>query len=206
MQKSKGFIFDKVGEAFNDFYSNHIPFELTGAQKRVLKEIRKDFSTGHHMNRLLQGDVGSGKTLVALLSMLLAVGNDFQAAIIAPTAILATQHYESIKEMLEPLSIEVELLIGSVKKKDRKPIHEGLIDGRIKISGRYTCSFGGCRPVQELRAWSLLMSNIVLALLSELRMWREECDSSARFDHDGNAYSENFGDDLLWGSRCFRDR
>ena len=133
MQKSKGFIFDKVGEAFNDFYNNHIPFELTGAQKRVLKEIRKDFSTGHHMNRLLQGDVGSGKTLVALLSMLLAVGNDFQAAIIAPTAILATQHYESIKEMLEPLGIEVELLIGSVKKKDRKPIHEGLIDGRIKI-------------------------------------------------------------------------
>ncbi len=133
MQKSKGFIFDKVGEAFNDFYNNHIPFELTGAQKRVLKEIRKDFSTGHHMNRLLQGDVGSGKTLVALLSMLLAVGNDFQAAIIAPTAILATQHYESIKEMLEPLNIEVELLIGSVKKKDRKPIHEGLIDGRIKI-------------------------------------------------------------------------
>lgn len=133
LQKSKGFIFDKVGEAFNDFYNNHIPFELTGAQKRVLKEIRKDFSTGHHMNRLLQGDVGSGKTLVALLSMLLAVGNDFQAAIIAPTAILATQHYESMKEMLEPLNIEVELLIGSVKKKDRKPIHEGLIDGRIKI-------------------------------------------------------------------------
>ncbi len=133
MQKSKGFIFDKVGDDFTDFYENHIPFELTGAQKRVLKEIRKDFATGHHMNRLLQGDVGSGKTLVALLSILLAIGNDFQAALIAPTEILATQHFESISEMLEGMNIKVELLTGSVKKKARIPIHEDLLSGETKI-------------------------------------------------------------------------
>ncbi|HIP33021.1 MAG TPA: ATP-dependent DNA helicase RecG [Crocinitomicaceae bacterium] len=133
LQKSKGFIFDKVGDAFTDFYEHHIPFELTGAQKRVLKEIRKDFATGHHMNRLLQGDVGSGKTLVALLSILLAIGNDYQAALIAPTEILATQHFESISEMLKGMNIKVELLTGSVKKKARIPIHEGLLSGEIKI-------------------------------------------------------------------------
>jgi ATP-dependent DNA helicase RecG len=133
MEKSKGYLMENVGDAFNEFYKKHIPFELTGAQKRVLKEIRIDMNTGHHMNRLLQGDVGSGKTLVALLSMLIAVGNDFQAAIIAPTEILAIQHYESIREMLEPMGIEVALLTGSVKKKDRKPLHEQLLSGEIKI-------------------------------------------------------------------------
>ncbi|MEJ6582737.1 MAG: ATP-dependent DNA helicase RecG [Crocinitomicaceae bacterium] len=133
MEKSKGYLMENVGDAFNEFYKKHIPFELTGAQKRVLKEIRIDMNTGHHMNRLLQGDVGSGKTLVALLSMLIAVGNNFQAAIIAPTEILAIQHYESIREMLEPMGIEVALLTGSVKKKDRKPLHEQLLSGEIKI-------------------------------------------------------------------------
>lgn len=133
IQKSKGFVFDKVGDDFNNFYSNHIPFELTGAQKRVLKEIRKDLSTGHHMNRLLQGDVGSGKTLVALLAILIAIGNGFQAALIAPTEILATQHFESIREMLSEMNIKVELLTGSVKKKARIPIHESLRSGETKI-------------------------------------------------------------------------
>ena len=133
MEKSKGYLMENVGDAFNEFYKKHIPFELTGAQKRVLKEIRIDMNTGHHMNRLLQGDVGSGKTLVALLSMLIAVGNNFQAAIIAPTEILAIQHYESIREMLDPMGIEVALLTGSVKKKDRKPLHEQLLSGEIKI-------------------------------------------------------------------------
>tara|TARA_R110002072_G_scaffold302097_2_gene483825 strand:- start:4356 stop:6446 length:2091 start_codon:yes stop_codon:yes gene_type:complete len=133
MQKSKGFIFEKVGADFTNFYDSHIPFELTGAQKRVLKEIRKDFATGHHMNRLLQGDVGSGKTLVALLSILLAIGNDFQTALIAPTEILAMQHFESISEMLAEMDIKVELLTGSVKKKARIPIHEGLLSGEINI-------------------------------------------------------------------------
>ncbi|MCH2230788.1 MAG: ATP-dependent DNA helicase RecG [Crocinitomicaceae bacterium] len=133
LQKSKGYVLSEVGNAFNEFYKNHIPFELTGAQKRVLKEIRRDMNTGHHMNRLLQGDVGSGKTLVALLSMLLALGNDYQAAIIAPTEILANQHYESISEMLKPMGLKVALLTGSVKKKARIPLHEDLINGEIKI-------------------------------------------------------------------------
>lgn len=133
MEKSRGYLMEKVGDVFNEFYEKHIPFELTNAQKRVLKEIRMDMNTGHHMNRLLQGDVGSGKTLVALLSMLIAVGNDFQAALIAPTEILATQHFESISELVKPLGVTVELLTGSVKKKDRKPIHEGLESGEIKL-------------------------------------------------------------------------
>lgn len=133
LQKSKGYIMEEVGDVFNIFYKNYIPFELTGAQKRVLKEIRKDLNTGHHMNRLLQGDVGSGKTLVALLSMLLAVGNGYQAAIIAPTEILATQHYESISELLASMDVKVKLLTGSTKKKDRIPLHEGLINGEVNI-------------------------------------------------------------------------
>jgi len=133
LQKSKGYIMEQVGDVFNTFYKNYIPFELTGAQKRVLKEIRKDLNTGHHMNRLLQGDVGSGKTLVALLSMLLTVGNGYQSAIIAPTEILATQHYESISELLAPMDVKVKLLTGSTKKKDRIPLHEGLINGEVNI-------------------------------------------------------------------------
>ena len=133
LQKSKGYVMSEVGDVFNVFYKKHIPFELTGAQKRVLKEIRKDLNTGHHMNRLLQGDVGSGKTLVALLSMLLAVGNGYQAAIIAPTEILAIQHYESISELLAPMNLKVSLLTGSTKKRDRIPLHEGLVNGSINI-------------------------------------------------------------------------
>ncbi len=133
MKKSKGFVFTEVGDLFTDFYSNNLPFELTGAQKRVLKEIRKDFLTGHHMNRLLQGDVGSGKTLVALLTMLIGIGNGFQTALMAPTEILATQHFETLSEMLKGLPIRVELLTGSVKKKDRIGIHEGLEDGSVHI-------------------------------------------------------------------------
>lgn len=133
MTKSKGFVFEEVGDVFNLFYTNHLPFTLTGAQKRVLKEIRKDFLTGHHMNRLLQGDVGSGKTLVALLTMLMGIGNGYQAALMAPTEILARQHFETLKELLRDLPIKLELLTGSVKKKDRKGIHEGLEDGSIHI-------------------------------------------------------------------------
>jgi ATP-dependent DNA helicase RecG len=133
MQKSKGYVFSEVGTIFNDFYTNYLPFSLTGAQKRVLREIRKDFLTGHHMNRLLQGDVGSGKTLVALLTMLMGIGNGYQAALMAPTEILANQHAETIREMLKDLPIRIELLTGSVKKKDRKGIHEGLEDGSVNI-------------------------------------------------------------------------
>lgn len=133
MHKSSGFVFKEVGDVFNDFYNNHLPFELTGAQKRVLKEIRRNVMEGVHMNRLLQGDVGSGKTLVALLSMLMGIGNGFQAALMAPTEILATQHYETISEQLKDLPVKVALLTGSVKKKNRVHIHEGLEDGSIHI-------------------------------------------------------------------------
>lgn len=133
IQKSKGFVFEEVGDIFNEFYNHHLPFPLTGAQKRVLKEIRKDFLTGHHMNRLLQGDVGSGKTLVALLTMLIGIGNGFQAALMAPTEILANQHFETIKEMVREMPVKIELLTGSVKKKDRVAIHEGLENGSIHI-------------------------------------------------------------------------
>ena len=133
MHKSSGFVFKEVGDVFNNFYNNYLPFELTGAQKRVLKEIRRNVMEGVHMNRLLQGDVGSGKTLVALLTMLMGIGNDFQAALMAPTEILATQHFETISEQLKDLPVKVALLTGSVKKKNRVHIHEGLEDGSIHI-------------------------------------------------------------------------
>lgn len=132
-EKFKGFVFKTVGTLFNDFYRNQLPFDLTKAQKRVVKEIRKDVANGAHMNRLLQGDVGSGKTIVALLSMLLAIDNGFQTALMAPTEILATQHFTSISTMLEPMGITVELLTGSTKTKKRKEIHAALANGSLKI-------------------------------------------------------------------------
>lgn len=131
--KNKGFVFEKVGEEFNNFYKNILPFDLTGAQKRVLKEIRKDVASGAQMNRLLQGDVGSGKTIVALLTMLLAIDNGFQATIMAPTEILAIQHYTGISELLENTNINVELLTGSTKTKKRKEIHQNLENGSLHI-------------------------------------------------------------------------
>ncbi|MFT6165513.1 MAG: ATP-dependent DNA helicase RecG [Vicingaceae bacterium] len=133
LEKSTGFVFGEVGEKFNGFYSNNLPFELTGAQKRVLKEIRRDLKRGKQMNRLLQGDVGSGKTIVALMTILIGLDNGFQAALMAPTEILATQHYEGLKELLGGMDIEVELLTGSVKAKKRREIHEKLEDGTLHI-------------------------------------------------------------------------
>lgn len=132
-KKLNGFQFTEVGAAFNEFYNQHLPFELTGAQKRVLKEIRKDLGSGQHMNRLLQGDVGSGKTLVALLSLLLAIGNGQQGALMAPTEILANQHFIGISELLQKMNIKVALLTGSTKKKDRSIIHEELLNGKIDL-------------------------------------------------------------------------
>ncbi len=132
-KKIKGYTFGVVGDQFTDFYENHVPFELTDAQKRVLKEIRRDMQTGMHMNRLLQGDVGSGKTLVALMTMLFAIGNGYQACIMAPTEILARQHYISICEMLEKMDIKVDILTGSTKKKDRVILHEKLMSGETDI-------------------------------------------------------------------------
>lgn len=128
---SRGVVFEKVGDYFNTFYSQYLPFELTSAQKRVLKEIRSDTGRGHQMNRLLQGDVGSGKTIVALLSMLLAADNGYQSCIMAPTEILAQQHYNSITEMLKEMPVEVALLTGSTKTAKRKKILQGLLDDTI---------------------------------------------------------------------------
>jgi len=132
-QKIKGFCFEKVGDYFNSFYKNNMSFDLTNAQKQVLKEIRRDLGSSIHMNRLLQGDVGSGKTIVAVLTILIALDNGFQAAFIAPTEILAQQHYKAVKELLKGLSINISLLTGSVKAKDRKAIHTDLESGALQI-------------------------------------------------------------------------
>ncbi|MDQ6609584.1 MAG: ATP-dependent DNA helicase RecG [Bacteroidota bacterium] len=132
-QKSKGFIFHKVGDHFNSFYKTHLPFQLTGAQKKVLKEIRIDTGSGHQMNRLLQGDVGSGKTIVALLAMLIAIDNGFQCCLMAPTEILSQQHFATISRMIDGLSLQVALLTGSTSAKERKVIHKGLTEGSIQL-------------------------------------------------------------------------
>ena len=131
--KLKGIVFPTVGDYFNTFYKEYLPFELTGAQKRVVKEIRADMGSGRQMNRLLQGDVGSGKTLVALLSMLLAVDNHCQACMMAPTEILATQHYATVMEFLKDMDIRVALLTGSTKKKERNVLLPAIDSGEIQI-------------------------------------------------------------------------
>jgi ATP-dependent DNA helicase RecG len=130
---SQGWIFDKVGDLFNTFYNNYLPFALTGAQKRVLKEIRKDTGSGRQMNRLLQGDVGSGKTIVALLSMLIAADNGFQSCIMAPTEILAQQHYNSISELLKDMPLKIKLLTGSLPAKEKRQVLKECKDGSVNI-------------------------------------------------------------------------
>jgi ATP-dependent DNA helicase RecG len=132
-RKYKGFAFSSVGEFFNNFYYNNLPFSLTEAQKKVMREIRKDLGSGKQMNRLLQGDVGSGKTLVALMSMLIAIDNGYQACLMAPTEILANQHYETICKMVEGIGINVSLLTGSSKRSRRKTIDESLTDSSLNI-------------------------------------------------------------------------
>lgn len=131
--KIKGQLFETVGDHFNAFYKSHLPFKLTNAQKRVLKEIRADMGTGAQMNRLLQGDVGSGKTIVGFMSMLMAIDNGFQACLMAPTEILANQHYQGLKPWCDAVGIHIKLLTGSTKKKDRTPIHNALEDGSLQI-------------------------------------------------------------------------
>ncbi len=132
-RKFRGLVFAHVGDIFNTFYSKHLPFQLTGAQKRVIKEMRRDMGSGRQMNRLLQGDVGSGKTLVALMTMLIALDNGYQACIMAPTEILAGQHYETISKFLEGMDVRVELLTGSVKGKKREQILKDLLTGDVHI-------------------------------------------------------------------------
>lgn len=133
LQRLDGFLFPKVGDKFNTFYNTKLPFPLTGAQKRVIHEIRKDTVTGYQMNRLLQGDVGSGKTMVALMSMLLAVDNGFQACMMAPTEILARQHFATISRMVEGVGVKVAILTGSSKARERREALEGLISGEVNI-------------------------------------------------------------------------
>lgn len=168
----KGLVFEKVGALFTEFFENHLPFELTGAQKKVLKEIRADLGSNAQMNRLLQGDVGSGKTIVAVMAMLLALDNGYQACLVAPTEILAQQHYQSVSELLRPMGISVGLLTGSVKAKDRKPIHEGLQNNSLPI-------LVGTHAVLEQ---AVQFSNLGLAIIDEqhrfgvaqrARMWEK---------------------------------
>lgn len=130
---SKGVMFEKVGDLFNDFYKNHLPFELTGAQKRVIKEIRNDTAKGKQMNRLLQGDVGSGKTIVAVLVMLLAIDNYYQACLMAPTEILARQHFTTLSNLLGKINVPIRLLTGSTKAAERRKILKELENGSLKI-------------------------------------------------------------------------
>ncbi len=132
-RKYRGYVFNRIGPIFNTFYKDNLPFELTGAQKRVMHEIRQDVCSGRQMNRLLQGDVGSGKTLVALMAMLIALDNGYQACIMAPTEILAEQHLATIKEFLRDMNVRVELLTGTVKGKLRKEVLDGLTDGTVQI-------------------------------------------------------------------------
>lgn len=133
LSKKNGHVFSVVGDAFNRFYREKLPFELTDAQKRVIKEIRRDMGSGKQMNRLLQGDVGSGKTLVSLMSMLIAIDNGYQACIMAPTEILANQHFETISKLLDGLPVKVDLLTGSTKKSERNKLHAALKDGSSHI-------------------------------------------------------------------------
>ncbi len=153
----KGHNFTTVGDYFNTFYNSYLPFPLTNAQKRVIKEIRQDCRTGRQMNRLLQGDVGSGKTVVALLCMLIALDNNFQACLMAPTEILATQHYESLQAMVAPLNIKIALLTGSTKAKERKVIHETLANGELQIL------IGTHALIEE----SVVFDNVGLAIIDE---------------------------------------
>ena len=132
-RKYRGYVFSRVGELFNTFFYHHLPFELTGAQKRVIREIRQDMGSGRQMNRLLQGDVGSGKTLVALMTMLIALDNGYQACIMAPTEILAEQHLQTIRDFLGDMPIRVELLTGIVKGKKRQEVLNGLLTGEVQI-------------------------------------------------------------------------
>lgn len=156
-QRIKGFSFDQVGELFNTFYTDHLPFQLTSAQKKVLKEIRQDLGTHAQMNRLLQGDVGSGKTMVALMTMLLALDNGFQACLMAPTEILANQHFNGIRELLGSIGVRLALLTGSTKRKERTRIHEQLENGELQI-------LIGTHAVLEDK---VLFKNLGLAIIDE---------------------------------------
>lgn len=154
---SKGVVFEKVGDLFNDFYNHHLPFPLTNAQKRVIREIRTDTAKGHQMNRLLQGDVGSGKTIVALLIMLLAADNGYQSCLMAPTEILAKQHFQNLKELVKDLPVQIEILTGSTKKAERNRILASIADGSAYML------IGTHAVIEE----SVQFANLGLAIIDE---------------------------------------
>ena len=183
----------RVGEAFNQCYAS-LPFDLTGAQKRVIREIHGDMKSGLQMNRLLQGDVGSGKTMVAVLTALIAIGNGFQACIMAPTEVLAQQHYKNIQKFLAPTNVKSALLTGSTKASERREIHAGLEDSSIGII------VGTHALIED----NVVFNNLGLAIIDEqhrfgveqrAKLWRKTTCAPARARHDGDAYSSHPCDD-----------
>ena len=173
--KFRGLIFGKVGDIFNTFYAQNLPFQLTGAQKRVIKEMRRDMKSGRQMNRLLQGDVGSGKTLVALMIMLIALDNGYQACMMAPTEILANQHYETITRFLQGMSVRVELLTGNVKGKRRETILRDLVTGDIQILMTAT-------PIPRTLAMTLY-GDLDVSVIDELPPGRKPIQTIHQFDN-----------------------
>ena len=203
--KFKGFVFSSVGENFNNFYYNNLPFTLTDAQKRVMKEIRKDLGSGKQMNRLLQGDVGSGKTLVALMSMLIAIDNGYQSCIMAPTEILANQHYQSISKLLEGINIKICLLTGSSKKSSRKSISESLLDKSLNIL------IGTHALLEE----NVQFSNLGLVIIDEqhrfgvaqrARLWQKNLNPPHILVMTATPIPRTACNDVIWRPRCFSNR
>ena len=194
--KFRGLVFGKVGEIFNTFYSQNLPFQLTGAQKRVIKEMRRDMGSGRQMNRLLQGDVGSGKTLVALMTMLIALDNGYQACMMAPTEILATQHYETICRFLAGMNVRVELLTGTVKGKKREAILSGLLTGDVQIL------IGTHAVIEDTVNFASLGLVVIdeqhrFGVAQRARLWAKARTASHTGD-DGNSHTADAGNDALW--------
>ena len=196
-QKIKGHPFETVGTYFNTFFIHHLPFELTSAQKRVIKEIRLDMGTGRQMNRLLQGDVGSGKTIVALLLMLIAIDNNYQACLVAPTEILAQQHYQSLSAQFEKMQLSVALLTGSSTKKERQSIHQGLQDGSLHV-------LIGTHAILED---TVQFKQLGLAIIDEqhrfgvaqrAKLWQKKRTTPSRFSHDRNTHTQDLSDERVW--------
>jgi len=204
-RKYRGYVFENVGAVFHTFYEKNLPFELTGAQKRVLKEIRQDVGCGKQMNRLLQGDVGSGKTLVALMSMLLALDNGYQACMMAPTEILANQHFETIKEMLYGMNLRVELLTGRVKGKKREEILSALLTGDIHILiGTHAVIEDSVRFPSTGRSGNRRAAPVWSS--AESQALGEERESAPCAGDDRHPYPPHAGDDHLWRSGRERNR
>ncbi len=200
---SHGIVFSKVGDNLNNFYKNRLKFEMTGAQKRVIREIRKDMGSGRQMNRLLQGDVGSGKTLVALMAMLIALDNGFQACLMAPTELLANQHFATISNFLEGMSISVYLLTGSTKKNERELLHEQLRSGELHII------IGTHALLEDV----VQFNNLGLVIIDEqhrfgvaqrARLWKKTEQPPHVLGYDGHSHTAYPGYDCLWrpGSIC----